>query len=72
MFGALIFILCCNNLAAMNNMQKAIDHLGRYYSADLKSVALFLISKSGSHKVYRSFGFLQQILLIVKYRVFRT
>ncbi|RDX44097.1 hypothetical protein OH76DRAFT_1458144 [Lentinus brumalis] len=50
MFGALIFILCCNNLAAMNNMQKAIDHLGRYYSADLKSVALFLISKSGSHK----------------------
>ncbi|TFK87873.1 hypothetical protein K466DRAFT_490113 [Polyporus arcularius HHB13444] len=50
MFGALIFMLCCNNLAAMNNMQKAIDHLGRYYSADLKSVALFLISKSGSHK----------------------
>ena len=51
MFGTLIFMLCCNNLAAMNNMQKAIDHVGRNYSADLKSVALFLISKTGPHKV---------------------
>ncbi|EJF60102.1 hypothetical protein BD309DRAFT_990161 [Dichomitus squalens] len=50
MFGALVFMLCCSNLAAMNNLQKAIDHLGRYYSADLKSVALFLISKGGPHK----------------------
>ncbi|KAI0759114.1 kinase-like domain-containing protein [Fomes fomentarius] len=47
MFGALIFMLCCQNLSAMNNLQKAIDHLGRNYSADLKSVALFLISKAG-------------------------
>ena len=51
MFGALIIMLCCNNLAAMNNVQKAIDQLGRNYSADLKSVALFLISKTGPHKV---------------------
>ena len=50
MFGALIFMLCCSNLGAMNNLQKAIDHLGRHYSADLKSVALFLISKGGPHK----------------------
>ena len=54
MFGALIFMLCCSNLSAMNNLQKAIDHLTRNYSADLKSVALFLISKGGPHKVNAS------------------
>ncbi|PIL25916.1 hypothetical protein GSI_11669 [Ganoderma sinense ZZ0214-1] len=50
MFGALVFMLCCANLGAMNNLQKAIDHVGRNYSVDLKSVALFLISKGGPHK----------------------
>ena len=54
MFGALVFMLCCANLGAMNNLQKAIDYVGRNYSADLKSVALFLISKGGSHKVLAS------------------
>ncbi|KAI0742728.1 hypothetical protein C8Q80DRAFT_1190482 [Daedaleopsis nitida] len=50
MFGALIFMLCCGNLSAMSNLQKAIDHLGRHYSADLKAAALFLISKASPHK----------------------
>ena len=51
MFGKLVFALCCSNLAAMNNLPKAVETLARHYSADLKSVALFLISKPGPHKV---------------------
>ncbi|OAX40680.1 hypothetical protein K503DRAFT_768340 [Rhizopogon vinicolor AM-OR11-026] len=50
MFGRLIFALCCNNLAAMNTLPKAIDMMGRQYSADVKTLALYLISKPGSHK----------------------
>ncbi|OBZ74430.1 PAB-dependent poly(A)-specific ribonuclease subunit PAN3 [Grifola frondosa] len=50
MFGKLVFALCCSNLAAMNNLPKAVETLARHYSADLKSVALFLISKPGPHK----------------------
>lgn len=61
MFGRLVFALCCNNLAAMNNVPKAIETLGRQYSGDMKNVALFLISKPGPHKV-GSF-FLPQLLL---------
>lgn len=51
MFGQLVFALCCNNLAAMNNVSKALETLGRQYSSDMKNVALFLISKPGPHKV---------------------
>lgn len=51
MFGRLIFALCCNNLAAMNNVSKAHETLGRLYSDDLKSVAMFLVSSPGPHKV---------------------
>jgi PAB-dependent poly(A)-specific ribonuclease subunit 3 len=35
----------------MNNLPKALETLSKYYSADLKNVALFLISKPGPHKV---------------------
>lgn len=51
MFGRLIFALCCNNLAAMNTPTKALDMMGRQYSADVKTLALYLISKPGPHKV---------------------
>lgn len=51
MFGRLIFALCCNNLAAMNTLTKALDMMGRQYSADVKTLALYLISKPGPHKV---------------------
>lgn len=51
MFGRLIFALCCNNLAAINNLPKALETLGRQYSSDMKNVALYLISKPGPHKV---------------------
>ncbi|KAG1765162.1 hypothetical protein EV702DRAFT_1213722 [Suillus placidus] len=50
MFGRLVFALCCNNLAAMNTLPKALDVMGRQYSADMKAPALCLISKPGPHK----------------------
>lgn len=50
MFGKLVFALCCNNLAAMNNFPKAVENLGRHYSADVKAVALFLVSKPAPNK----------------------
>ncbi|KAL6308885.1 kinase-like domain-containing protein [Sparassis latifolia] len=51
MFGKLIISLCCNNPAPMNNLVKSMETVGRHYSSDLKSVALFLISKPGPHKI---------------------
>ncbi|KAG1834995.1 hypothetical protein DFJ58DRAFT_821106 [Suillus subalutaceus] len=50
MFGRLVFALCCNNLAAMNTLPKALDMLSRQYSGDVKALALYLISKPGPHK----------------------
>ncbi|KAH7927228.1 hypothetical protein BV22DRAFT_1061477 [Leucogyrophana mollusca] len=50
MFGRLVFALCCNNLAAMNTLPKALDVMGRFYSVDIKNIALYLISKPGPHK----------------------
>lgn len=51
MFGKLVFALCTNNLAAMNNFTKAVENVGRHYSAELKAVALFLVSKPAPNKV---------------------
>jgi PAB-dependent poly(A)-specific ribonuclease subunit 3 len=51
MFGKLIMSLCCNNVAAMNNFGKSLDVVTQHYSADLKNVALFCLSKPGAHKV---------------------
>lgn len=51
MFGKLVFALCTNNLAAMNNFAKAVENVGRHYSAELKAVALFLVSKPMPNKV---------------------
>lgn len=52
-FGRLIFTLACNNpnAAATSNFQKSLDHISRLYSPDIKTAALFLISKSTPHKV---------------------
>ncbi|KAF8548421.1 hypothetical protein OG21DRAFT_1516320 [Imleria badia] len=50
MFGRLVFALCCGSLAAMNTLPKALDLMGRMYSADVKTLALYLISKPGPHK----------------------
>lgn len=51
MFGRLVFALCCGNLAAMNTLPKALDTMSRMYTADVKTLALYLISKPGPHKV---------------------
>jgi PAB-dependent poly(A)-specific ribonuclease subunit 3 len=51
MFGKLILALCCNNVAAMSNFGKSLDVVTQHYSADLKNVALFCLSKPGVHKV---------------------
>jgi PAB-dependent poly(A)-specific ribonuclease subunit 3 len=51
MFGKLIMALCCNNVAATNNFGKSLDLVTQHYSADLKNVALFCLSKPGDHKV---------------------
>jgi PAB-dependent poly(A)-specific ribonuclease subunit 3 len=51
-FGKLIFALCCNNLVASNNLNKSLEIVSRTYTADLKNVALFLLSKPGPHKVH--------------------
>jgi len=50
MFGKLIMSLCCNNVAATSNFGKSLDVVTQHYSADLKNVALFCLSKPGSHK----------------------
>jgi len=50
MFGKLIMALCCNNVAATSNFGKSLDIVTQHYSADLKNVALFCLSKPGSHK----------------------
>ncbi|KAF8512098.1 hypothetical protein BU17DRAFT_96630 [Hysterangium stoloniferum] len=44
-FGRLILALCCNNLAAANNLTKSLEVVMRNYTPDLKTVILFLISK---------------------------
>ncbi|KAG6335052.1 hypothetical protein ID866_4030 [Astraeus odoratus] len=50
MFGRLLISLCCNSLAALNALPKALDTMGRIYSPDIKTLALYLISKPGPHK----------------------
>lgn len=50
MLGALIMQLCTGSMGSMHNIQKAVESIGRNYSADLKSVVLFLLSKP-AHRV---------------------
>jgi len=54
MFGKLIMALCCNNVAATSNFAKSLEILTQHYSADVKNVALFCLSKPGVHKVMSS------------------
>lgn len=53
MFGRLLYVLCCSTLAVTNGavFQKSLDTIGRQYSHDLKNAILFLMSKSGPHRV---------------------
>ncbi|KAF5391990.1 hypothetical protein D9757_003300 [Collybiopsis confluens] len=51
-FGRLIFALCCNNPQATTNgnFQKSLEIISKTYSHDVKTIALFLISKNHPHK----------------------
>ncbi|TFY61339.1 hypothetical protein EVG20_g7096 [Dentipellis fragilis] len=49
-FGKLIFALCCGSTTAINNLNKALETLSKNFSADVKNVALFCLSKPGIHK----------------------
>lgn len=53
MFGRLVFALCTGNLMASSggNFQKSLEVMGRLYSPEVKTVALFLVNKGGPHKV---------------------
>ncbi|CCM03214.1 uncharacterized protein FIBRA_05338 [Fibroporia radiculosa] len=55
MFAKLLLALCCSNLAAINNVQKAIETIGRHYSADLKAVALFLVTPAPNKAINQLF-----------------
>ena len=71
MFGKLIMALCCNNVAATSNFGKSLDLVTQHYSADLKNVALFCLSKAGAHKVtpshFRSSGVLTHVICLLKH-----
>ncbi|KAF5352917.1 hypothetical protein D9758_007902 [Tetrapyrgos nigripes] len=62
MFGRLIFALCCNNASATTNgnFQKSLEVMSRLYSPEIKTLALFLISKNHPNKninaVYEMIG----------------
>lgn len=46
--GRLILSLACNSVSAVQNIQRSLDQIARVYSADLKSVIVWLISPSGN------------------------
>ncbi|KAJ7160905.1 hypothetical protein C8R46DRAFT_1105905 [Mycena filopes] len=52
MFGRLVFALCTGNVMASSggNFQKSLEVMGRLYSPEIKTVALFLVNKGGPHK----------------------
>ncbi|KAL4077624.1 hypothetical protein J3A83DRAFT_4356596 [Scleroderma citrinum] len=45
LLGRLLIALCCNSLAALSALPKALDTMGRIYSEEIKTLALYLISK---------------------------
>ncbi|KAF7759852.1 hypothetical protein Agabi119p4_11547 [Agaricus bisporus var. burnettii] len=53
LFGRLVFSLSCGTIHAWTapQFQKSLDWMTRWYQPDLKSVALYLISKPGVHKL---------------------
>ncbi|KAJ7452191.1 hypothetical protein B0H11DRAFT_2074729 [Mycena galericulata] len=52
MFGRLVFALCTGNIMASSggNFQKSLEVMGRLYTPEVKTVALFLVNKGGPHK----------------------
>ncbi|KAL1938931.1 hypothetical protein VTO73DRAFT_11084 [Trametes versicolor] len=63
MLGALIMQLCTGSMSSMHNIQKAVESIGRNYSADLKSVVLFLLSKPAHRTIGQLFDMIGSRLL---------
>lgn len=49
MLGRLMLTLCTGSVNAVNNMPKTIEFVGKHYSSDVKTVALFLLSNQQKH-----------------------
>jgi PAB-dependent poly(A)-specific ribonuclease subunit 3 len=45
--GRLILSLACNNVGAIQNVQRSLDQIARAYSTDLRSIIVWLISEPG-------------------------
>ena len=65
LFGRLVFALCTGNVMASSggNFQKSLEVMGRMYTPEIKSVALFLVNKGGPHKVAMSSNLINCALL---------
>ena len=44
-FGKLIVSLACNSTQSIHTLPQSVELISRYYSADLKDVVLYLLSK---------------------------
>lgn len=49
-FGQLILYLACGSQKAIHDLPRAIDHISKLYSADLKDIVLYLLSKPSQMK----------------------
>ncbi|KAI7890942.1 uncharacterized protein EV154DRAFT_510062 [Mucor mucedo] len=49
-FGKLIVTLACNSPQSAQNLPQSFDYLSRFYTPDLKNVALYLLSKPSHAK----------------------
>jgi PAB-dependent poly(A)-specific ribonuclease subunit 3 len=45
-FGKLVFELCCGQVNAIANPQKALQMIDKNYSSDVKNVAVYLVKPS--------------------------
>lgn len=45
--GKLLVSLSCNSMAAVQNMNKSLEHISRSYSQEYREIVLWLLSKSG-------------------------
>ena len=49
-FGKLIITLACSSLAAVQNLPRSLEHIGRQYSTDVQKVVLYLFGKPSPTK----------------------
>ncbi|KAI8928074.1 hypothetical protein BC831DRAFT_503639 [Entophlyctis helioformis] len=49
-FGKLIVALAVGSLPALQNLQKCLEHIERFYSPDLRAVVMYLLSNASPYK----------------------